>query len=370
MGSGLSSLPDKFTEQDLQGACIARCNDSYVNKAVFENHTLFNTLRSEDGCVKKNTFLSICNDSSEQEVLRLFLSFCDGNMDIDRYTKFCHYTKLLSKRRLSRQEAHAIFNTHKRGQPKLNFFTFREEIIPAIAAKRGDSINDLILRLSRVETPENIDTIDTFSTGPSFDENEIHMGEGHSSVSRSRLKAAVRIQSICRAFSARDESEKKRVLQRLESQPIGISASASSKGAFDADKKLMDMFLRISPSGEMTCREFLQLCHDTEIIPLGDVDKSTPIFTAKQAKFVFQKTIAKYFDPVQNRYEEGVMHGKRITFEVFRSVTLVDVAEEKQMSVDDLVLFLTSHSTGQLTRRRYYAEDGIQLVHPLFKTIP
>jgi hypothetical protein len=364
MGSGVSSLPETFTEEELQAACMTRCNDSYIQNAVFKEHTLYNSLKSEDGFVHRDRFESICSDSCEQEVLRLFLGFCNGNMDIAAFTKFCFHSKLLSKRRLTRQEAQNIFNIHRKGKQKINFLVFRNEVLPSIASKRGADVRDLIVRLARVEVPEFADTITTFATSISYDESDLSI---MSSATRARLMAAVRIQSIHRSLTARQESEKRRALQRLESQPaVDHTGSSSSKGGSDIERKLMDALLSFSPLGEMTCREFLQFCHDTEIIPIGDVDKSKPCFTANQAKFIFQKTIAKYFDPARNCYEEGVLHGKRITFDVLREVTLVDVAEEKQMSLDELLLQVTAqHASGQLPRRRYGAEEGVAIVSQL-----
>ena len=386
MGSGVSSLPESFTEEELKTVCSERCNDSYLYNAVFNNHMVFDSLKEENGLIDRSRFLEICNDSCEQEVLRLFLGFCDGNMDVDTYTKLCYHTKMLSKKHLTRQDAIDLFNSFRKLKPRLNYSVFRYEIVPAIAEKRGCKVRDLIVKLSRVEIPDNPKTIKAYG---SFVNDEDEEKEKDDAASQSpdyilRMLAAVRIQSMRRAWTARDVSVKLKELHRLESQLIehmSSSKSVSSIADVNLEQMCKEVFLGFSPCGEMTRREFIRFCHDTEIIPLG-TRAPTPVsdiidssgnshkeipFTAKQAKFIFDKIVAKFFDPVNNVYAEGVLHGKRILFEVFRDVALVDIASEKNVTLDEVVDLVCGHSSMH-ARRRYNSVAGVDIVSSILKS--
>ena len=63
-------------------------------------------------------------------------------------------------------------------------------------------------------------------------------------------------------------------------------------------------------------------------------------FTATDADLLFQKTKAKASAPGAGSYSSGVVHGKRVSYSVFRAVAVPLVAEKKGVKVEDIIQML------------------------------
>jgi hypothetical protein len=99
----------------------------------------------------------------------------------------------------------------------------------------------------------------------------------------------------------------------------------------DNEAKLKALFMKFCPKGEMDSKTFIKLLRDS-----GVVNKK---FTSGDADLVFQKTKAKASNPNAGAYSSGVVHGKRVNFEVFRAVAIPCIAEKKGVEVEKMVAF-------------------------------
>lgn len=106
------------------------------------------------------------------------------------------------------------------------------------------------------------------------------------------------------------------------------------------EKKLKELFLKFCPNGEMDSRTFIKLCRDC-----GVVNKT---YTGGDADLAFQKTKAAAAHPSAGSYSSGVVHGKRVSYDVFRAIAIPCIAEKKKMEIPALVTFLASQDGPKL----------------------
>lgn len=365
MGASASTLPDKLSEEDLKTICC----DMYDQR-------FYNCLKDDEGLVDRDKFSIISSNAKEQEVLLLFLSFCDGLMDAETFVRFCQHCKLFSKRRFNRKLVeHPIESSAKPDPPQalsfpINYVTFRFSALPSIAAIRGSEVSQLITRLSRADFPssDNDDIKSSKSAANALTNASVESGKDNSSTEQDVVQdvAVLRIQNVQRSRLAKSESARKKELHRLESLPL--EEKQSHKGTVmcppHIEQGVHELFLAFSPSGEMTVQEFVKLCYDSELIPFEAIHVD---FTSRDAKFIFQKVIASHFNPAENSYLPGVILGKRITYEVFRSDLLNDIAEKKNMEVFDLLKFMSEQNG--VKRRIYHGEGGPTVMSLLDRSI-
>ena len=98
------------------------------------------------------------------------------------------------------------------------------------------------------------------------------------------------------------------------------------------EQKLKELFMKFCPTGEMDSRSFIKLCRDCQVI-----DRT---YTSGDADLAFQKTKAAASHPSAGSYSSGVVHGKRVSYDVFRAIAIPCIAEKKKMDVNILVSFL------------------------------
>lgn len=98
----------------------------------------------------------------------------------------------------------------------------------------------------------------------------------------------------------------------------------------EAEKRLKDVFGKYcaATNNEMDSKTFIKMLKDTNIIERK--------FTSGDADLVFQKTKAMASAPSAGSYSSGVVHGKRVNFEVFRAVAVPNIATKK--GVDNAVI--------------------------------
>jgi hypothetical protein len=79
---------------------------------------------------------------------------------------------------------------------------------------------------------------------------------------------------------------------------------------------------------------------------LRDCNQITKKFTTGDADLIFQKAKAKASAPGAGSYSSGVVHGKRLNYEVFRAVVMPCLAEKKGKSVEEMIEEILSQCSG------------------------
>ena len=97
----------------------------------------------------------------------------------------------------------------------------------------------------------------------------------------------------------------------------------------DNERLAVEVFDKFAVHGGMDSRSFTKLCRDADIL-----DRK---FTATDADLLFQKTKAKASAPGAGSYSSGVVHGKRVSYSVFRAVAVPLVAEKKGVKVEGII---------------------------------
>mmetsp|Transcript_6112 Transcript_6112/g.9219 ORF Transcript_6112/g.9219 Transcript_6112/m.9219 type:complete len:230 (+) Transcript_6112:65-754(+) len=146
MGAGASALPALLNEEELK----AMCGDKY-------DETYFNALKNEDGLVYSTVLCRIAESSVEREVLHLYSAYCPkGGMTENIFISLCRDTKLLNKGLFSVQDAEKLYRKCKSEADDssvrtISYKTWRYEIIPDIASRKGMEVEKLLLKLSQCD---------------------------------------------------------------------------------------------------------------------------------------------------------------------------------------------------------------------------
>jgi len=146
--------------------------------------------------------------------------------------------------------------------------------------------------------------------------------------------AALKLQNVQRVKQAKTHVENlKEIKASTSTANLAITIDAPSNETED-EIKLKALFLKFCPNGEMDSRLFIKLCRDC-----GVVNKS---YTSGDADLAFQKTKAAASHPSAGAYSSGVVHGKRVSYDIFRAIAIPCIAEKKKMEVAALVAFLAT----------------------------
>jgi hypothetical protein len=394
MGGGVSSAldsspnsptpPSYLTEDDLKDFLISYSSDHFISENVYESSILFHSLcdlSSENEGILSTEFDLLMNSSPEQECLKLFLTYCPKKsfeMFLDPFLNFCRDLKFLSKHHFTKKCALGQFSQFSIQHKFINFHIFRFKILPFISKIRQIDVQDLVLRVSRLEpdliTPGSVTALRSRSG----------VGEGEEDEKDYNPKkdyAALQIQKLHRYRTARLDLKNMKTLRAIVMLSSRNNSSVSdvgdtNKGEATGDSlevRIKSIFQKYSGANhEMNLHEFLKLCHDTELIPYsnGKISNADKIdLTKREAKYIFQCAIALYFDPATNSYREGVIHGKRILYQVYREVLLAAVAEWKKMELNQ-ILAMVSVDPSHQARRVYTREQGPQIVSLLSDSVP
>eukprot|EP01041_Mallomonas_annulata_P009965 gene9965-20724_t len=147
MGATASTLPSMMNEHDA----MRLCGPKYDREK-------FNALKNDEGFITKEDFLHAITTSQEKEVFDLFMAYCPkGEMESRTFVKLFREAKLLNKKDMTAQDADIMYkkillsllNTAK----KLNYYHFRNDAIPMVAAKKNMNVDQIMHKLSRVEAP-------------------------------------------------------------------------------------------------------------------------------------------------------------------------------------------------------------------------
>lgn len=134
------------------------------------------------------------------------------------------------------------------------------------------------------------------------------------------------IQNICNNNTSQIRTEVEAVDPDVHfDKPVeGSSVETSAK----------ELFMKFCPSGELDSKTFIKMCEDASLLGKG--------FTRTDADLLFQKAKAKASAPGAGSYSSGVVHGKRLSYDVFRAVAIPDIAAKKNKTVSDLLEILVA----------------------------
>jgi hypothetical protein len=143
----LEDAPERLGEEDFKNLC----GDEF-------DRTLYLSLQKSDGYVEKEELLSVFR-GEEHEVYKLYRSYAsdEGTISQKSFNSLCRDSKLFSK-----SGGYAISDssiTFEEGLSSsasslVNYDTFRNNMLPAIASKKGVQLEDLVKRLSQVDVSE------------------------------------------------------------------------------------------------------------------------------------------------------------------------------------------------------------------------
>ena len=97
----------------------------------------------------------------------------------------------------------------------------------------------------------------------------------------------------------------------------------------ELEKKAKESFNIFAEDGEIDSRGFFKLCIESKML-----EKK---FTSLDIEHVFQMSKAKACAPGAGDFSKGVLYGKRITYEVFRGVTVPLLATKKDSNIDAIL---------------------------------
>ena len=143
----LENAPERLDEEDFKNLC----GDEF-------NRTLYLSLQNSDGYVDKNELLSVsCGE--EREVYQLYRSYAseEGTISQKSFNRLCRDSKLFSKSGgYAISDSSITFEEGVSSSPSssVNYGTFRNNMLPAIASKKGVQLEDLVKRLSQVDVSE------------------------------------------------------------------------------------------------------------------------------------------------------------------------------------------------------------------------
>lgn len=287
MGSGISTLPEYLTEEEVKRITRERFNQ-----------TQFNSFKEENGTISKANFTTLMLNAQDNYVNELFLKFTgeSGQMDSRTFVKLAKDAKLINSKTFTPGDADIIFHKAKArygsATKTISYEVFKEMVVYEIATKLGVSVNDVMLELSKCDGP--------VLTGTHADDVRLHNAP------------------------ARRASDGPRTIEKKNSNLILKMPTNPDLNT----ELLLALFMSFCPSGEMDSRTFMKMMIDCKIL-----DKN---FTNADCDLVFQKVKFAVSNTNAGSYS-ATAQGKKITFDHFVHIALLYVAEKKSMSLQALV---------------------------------
>jgi hypothetical protein len=288
MGSGVSTLPDELTQEEVLRVC--------GNKF---NQVEFDKIKNEAGMCSKENFIALLQHAQEDEVNKLFLRFSpSGQMDSRTFVKMMKDTKILNSKTFTNVDADLAFT---RARTKLGpsaksipYELFRESCVVDIAEKKGCTAADILFELSRAEGP---------------------VLNGTTQVDNVRLHDA----PVRRGSTGVVNTS----IPKLDE----IKKSATKHDDLNTDY-LFPLFMQFCPGGELDSKTFVKFMNDADVI-----DKS---FTTGDCDIIFQKVKFTISSNNPGAYSAS-SQVKKISFDHFVHIALICVAEKKGMTMQALI---------------------------------
>jgi hypothetical protein len=343
MGSGASSLPERLDKTEVK----TLCGEDY-------DTVVYSTLQNKEGVVERDRFLSLSSDRAEREVFQLYRSYAtsDGRINQGSFVDLCRDTKLLHKNSgFSSSQSSVTFDdvvhAEDDADPKsgkfVNYQSFRFELLPVVADKKGMAVEDLVRKLSRVDVehthkacvPSKYGLLRADSQAAA--QLSLLMGEDEEDNAALQVKweAAVKLQRLERIRIARrrrrDLAEVKQSSEMLDPQRDFHPPIDESTGS---EQQLQQLFAANSKHKEMSMCMFLAFCKDQGVL--------CRTFTRMDARLVFDKSKAMALSPLSGAsYNAQVFFDKRISYMVFREIALPCLAQHKGVSLEELIESIT-----------------------------
>lgn len=330
-------MPEKLDEKSVKQLC----GEMY-------NENIFHFLKEEGqdgGRVDRAQFLQIAMDVIEQEVFHLFCVFCpEGDMDETTCKAFFRNAKMLAKKDFPVGKAVEMFRgLLKEDKSTMRYTTLRFDFFPLVASAKDLSMENFMLRLSRSDEPvkeevikQGQDIIDSVKLHDEFSPDE----------ELARIKAALALQRASRPIQAKEDLKRLKELKQFEVDVSDYSALAVKTHDGPEEQKCEAKFLLFArvddlraQSTDIKIRDYLQLLYASNLIP---VDVNVVNFTAKDARHIFNVTVMKFFNKAAGSFADGVSHGKRVSYGVFRNLMVPDIAEKTGRSVEEVVSAIAS----------------------------
>jgi len=333
MGSAASTMPAKLTPSDIGVIC--------ADKIRYKD-MLVESLKDHNDLIDRDLFIYIMGNEAEKEILSLYLSYCTGHMDKDEFLKLCVDTKMLTKKYFTRKDAEALYLEKKSENTIFNYNCFRFAVLPEMALRQESTPSQLVEKLS------------TFEPSQVHENGERNIRTDIRQMTAQELKehnACLKLQKIWRAGLSRRSAANRKVVQRLKSVKLDdVMNKVADIGAPDKKEEescCFALFTKFSVDGYMSSQDLVNFCMHTELVPF---DTYKMDFTRQDAKHIFQKAVALHFNPSTKTYSEGVLFGKRLSYTVFRTVVIPEIADRKVTTVDKLMIYLLEFKQSQSTR--------------------
>jgi hypothetical protein len=321
----------------------------------FDSEIFLSLDKDDEGKVRRDDYLAEWNAKHEEfgtdhisEARNVFNAYCHNSGDLDSRTfiKLCKDLKFLNKK-CNSGTADLIYQKAKTKNGTVSFDVFMNEILVDLAGKKEVNVQVLIGKLIRSDGPilhgtqaESVRFHDDKSTYTGAIAKNDNFKNDISIPNDDQQAAALKLQNIQRQKIAQKQVTEMREIKKSASNAHIPIVMESSMTETEMETKIRELFMKFCSTGEMDSRTFIKLCKDCHII--------VKTFTSGDADLVFQKTKAMTSHPSAGSYSSGVIHGKRINYDVFRAITIPCIAEKKGITVSALLTHLSQQDGPQL----------------------
>jgi len=151
-----------------------------------------------------------------------------------------------------------------------------------------------------------------------------------------QVAAVIKLQKVQRGLLGRKESSHLLEIKNLSSKSFKPD-DFSKPDPTPEENDLKEAFNKNSTNEELNSSQFVQWMKTSKVINTK--------FTVNDADILFQKAKKKATLTEDPTLAGGVIHGKRITYDVFRAIVIKDVSLRVNMSENGLVKYLSSSGT-------------------------
>lgn len=332
MGSS-ASIP---SEQMDENSCRTFLGEKY-------DHELYEKLRGENVFITKEQLSKeIVKNALEDEVQAVYTLFCPrGDINGTVFKKFCADCKLLSKKtKFVALDADMFFKDQLSKncmQHSMGYSPFRLIVLPALAKKKDMELEKLLDKIAHCPGPSitklQKEKKQDITSEISIEESvsvaieepvEVFDSEGSRKYGNIENESAKVIQKKQRSNIAK---EKAHVL--FETISLGMNSIKSQPLKEVADDNCFNAFKMYANSNhQIDCMSYIHFLKDA-----GLINKK---FTEIQADLIFER--AKLLAKVSIDLNHGLHFGKRVEYDIFRSLIVAMIADKIEgLEPDDIM---------------------------------
>mmetsp|Transcript_22656 Transcript_22656/g.33122 ORF Transcript_22656/g.33122 Transcript_22656/m.33122 type:complete len:320 (+) Transcript_22656:72-1031(+) len=312
-GASVNDLPEKLTREQIEEICGDRFDETY-----------YEMLKDDDGFSSRDVFLSMFADEQDREVFFVFNSYSkDGHMRLKDLKHLLRDSKCFRKGEFTACDLADIDKVcvqEGRYSTEINYFVFRQYILPMIAEKKKTSVQHLIYKISQCDhKPEGELAVEVEVPAAVPDDLQ--------------NTAALKLQRVHRSKEAMKDAKTMREIKLIKDNEFdssdGYAELTDNTTLEDALVKLYDEYTYRS-DGTLTKDRYLKMLKERDIYSRK--------FTAKDARIVYKKTVAKAL----SRNAPDILHNsvflnKHIRYQAFRRITIPLIANMKQLTVEECI---------------------------------